>query len=128
MVTVLLAVVGVFAMNMDMSEQQPPSTSWDTPEEEDSVIIEHDGGEFANAEQLLTVVETGSAEERFTFTGSSYTDSDDLTASDSLAINFGSYSGSAPKVGATSYSLTNVKEVQLIWESATSTQTQLLTT
>jgi len=136
-ITVLLAaVVGVFAMNMDMPENQPPSTSWDISEQSNTVIIEHDGGEAANAEELVAVVSytssSGHSNDRIRFTDATgYSNGDKITATDSLTIV---YSGSLPsskyvdKTGGSTPSIGDVELVQLIWESSSSSQSQPLTT
>ncbi|CCQ34633.1 conserved hypothetical protein (DUF1628) [Halorhabdus tiamatea SARL4B] len=129
-VTVLLAaVVGTFVMNMDMPENQPPSASWDISEGTDAVIIEHDGGESASAEELVAVVSytgTSISNDRITFTDGGYSAGDKITATDSFTIYFTGSSG--PPSISTGESINDVKEVRLIWESSTSTQTQPLTT
>jgi hypothetical protein len=118
-------------MNMDMPENQPPSTSWDMTNESTHILIEHDGGEVASAEELVAVVSyAGGSEERLTFTkrNDAYSEGEKLTASDSLVIDLdGGYSGSE-FIDASSHSPGDVQEVQLIWESSTSTRTQPLTT
>lgn len=131
-VTVLLAaVVGTFVMNMDMPENQPPSANWDITNESMHILIEHDGGEAASAEELVAVVSyTGNSQERLAFTKGSkaYSEGEELRASDSLVIDFSGSSSASEYVDASSHSPGDVETVQLIWESSTSTQTQPLTT
>jgi len=132
-ITVLLAaVVGTFVMNMDMPENQPPSTSWDISAQSDAVVIEHDGGEAAEAGTLVALVSYTGSEERYAFAdgSSAYGSTSSISATDSWAIYFGS--GSPPVSNyfdaSSSHSFSDVEEVKLIWKSPTSSQTQPLTT
>lgn len=131
-VTVLLgAVVGTFVMNMDMPENQPPSASWDISNESSHVLIEHDGGEAATAEEIVAVVRyTGGTEERLAFThgNNAYDEGDKVTAADTLVLDFSGGSSASQYIDQSSHSASDVEEIELIWESASSSQTQPLTT
>ncbi|WEL17960.1 Pilin/Flagellin, FlaG/FlaF family [Halorhabdus sp. SVX81] len=133
-VTVLLAaVVGTFVMNMDMPENQPPSTSWDISEEGDAIVIEHDGGESATAEELTAVIsyEGSHPAERYTFADANgYSDGDTVTATDSMELVYGGTTPATDYIDLTagSLSVSDVDEVQLIWVSSTGSQSQPLTT
>ncbi|WEL20621.1 type IV pilin N-terminal domain-containing protein [Halorhabdus sp. BNX81] len=141
---ILAAVIATFVMNMGPSESTPANANWDWSEEKatsggDVDIysqLTHEGGGAAAVDEYKLKIDVAGSSETIQFTDvDGYSSGSEMSASDTVKVFNASGSTTiadadlpASYVHLDSGVVTDINEIQLIWEDPEGDQTQIIDT
>ncbi|ERJ07515.1 hypothetical protein HLRTI_000233 [Halorhabdus tiamatea SARL4B] len=124
---ILAAVIGTFVMNMGPSESGPDNARLEFENSTGWLSIVHDGGEALSLSEYRVEVEMSTGGLHQAGMDEHYSGSE-MTAGDQWNIDYTSSVSPPDKHLGRTVNVGSIKEVRIIWESPSTTQTQLVDT